>query len=68
MNPNVGSTDRMVRYVLAVVFFVLALFVFAGVWKWIFALLGVVMVVTAALNFCPIWAALRINTRGKAAS
>lgn len=66
MNPNVGSADKMVRYVLAVVFFALALFVLAGIWKWVFGILGVVMVATAALNFCPIWAALGVNTRGKA--
>lgn len=66
MIPNVGNTDRLVRYALAVVFFLIALFGTVVVWKWIFAILGVVMVLTAALNFCPIWAALKINTRGKA--
>jgi len=58
----------MVRWILAVVFFLIALFVAVGGWKWIFALLGVIMVVTAALNFCPIWAALKINTRGKSSA
>lgn len=66
MIPNVGSADRLVRYVLAVVFFLIALFGNIGVLAWVFGLLGVIMVVTATLNFCPIWAALKINTKGKA--
>ncbi len=67
MIPNVGSTDRWVRYILAVMFFLLA-FLVSGIWAWVFGLLGLIMAVTAALNFCPIWAALPINTRGKATS
>ncbi|GIW25479.1 DUF2892 domain-containing protein [Meiothermus sp.] len=66
MVPNVGSTDRLIRYILAVVFFLIAFFASSGIWSWVFGLLGVVMLVTATLNFCPIWAALKINTRGKA--
>jgi hypothetical protein len=66
MIPNVGSTDRLVRYALAVVFFLIAFFGGAGGWAWVFGLLGVIMIVTATLNFCPIWAALKINTKGKA--
>jgi len=66
MVPNVGSTDRLVRYVLAVVFLLIALFGSSGIWAWVFGLLGIVMVVTATLNFCPIWAMFKVNTRGKA--
>lgn len=66
MIPNVGSTDRLIRYTLAVVFFLAAFFGSSGIWAWVFGLLGVIMVVTATLNFCPIWAALKINARGKA--
>jgi hypothetical protein len=65
MIPNVGSTDRAVRWALAVIFFLIALLVGAAVWKWVFALLGAIMMATALLNFCPIWAALKVNTRGK---
>ncbi|MBF6594963.1 MAG: DUF2892 domain-containing protein [Thermaceae bacterium] len=68
MIANVGSTDKIVRFVLALVFFIIALMVGAALWKWVFAILGVVMVVTALLNFCPIWAAFGISTRGKTAS
>ncbi|WP_018464923.1 YgaP family membrane protein [Calidithermus timidus] len=67
MVPNVGITDRRVRYLLALVFFLIAFFGATGVWQWVFGLLGVIMVVTASLSFCPIWAALKINTRRKSA-
>ena len=66
MVPNVGSTDRLVRYILAVVFLLIAFFGSSCIWAWVFGLLGVVMAVTATLNFCPIWAVFKVNTRGKA--
>lgn len=64
MTVNVGSTDRVVRFILGVVFLVLA-FVLSGALRWVFGLLGLVMFATAAINFCPIWAVLGINTLGK---
>jgi hypothetical protein len=66
MVPNVGSTDRLVRYILAVVFLIIAFFGSSGIWAWVFGLLGVILLVTATLNFCPIWAVFKINTRVKA--
>jgi hypothetical protein len=48
------------------VFLVIAFFFVAGIWKWVFGLLALIMVATAAINFCPIWAALGINTQRKA--
>jgi len=66
MTTNVGSTDRLARYILAAVFFLIAFFGTSGIWAWVFGLLGVIMVVTATLNFCPIWAVFKINTRDKA--
>jgi hypothetical protein len=65
MVPNVGSTDRLVRYILAAVFLLIALFT-SSAWGWLFVLLAVIMLITAALNFCPLWALFKINTRGKA--
>ncbi|RIH87083.1 hypothetical protein Mterra_01265 [Calidithermus terrae] len=62
-----GYADQRIRYVLAVAFLLIAFFGVNGVWQWVFGLLGAVMVATAGLNFCPVWAALKINTRGKAA-
>jgi Protein of unknown function (DUF2892) len=64
MTLNIGSTDRIVRFALAAVFFVLA-FVLEGTLRWVFGALGAIMLVTGAVNFCPIWAALGISTLRK---
>lgn len=62
MKPNEGPTDRIIRLALAVVFFLLAFTVAAGVWVYVAAGLGVVMLLTAAVGFCPLYALLGINT------
>ncbi|RIH83744.1 hypothetical protein Mlute_02110 [Meiothermus luteus] len=66
MVPNIGSRERVIRYILAVVLLLIAFFGSSGGWAWVFGILGVVLLVTASLNFCPLWALLKINTRGKA--
>ncbi len=66
MAPNLGGTEKIVRYVLAIIFLYLAFFSgAASVWKVVFGLVGVILAVTAYKSFCPIWSALHINTRGK---
>ncbi|GIW29415.1 MAG: membrane protein [Meiothermus sp.] len=62
MKPNEGTTDRIIRLALAVVFFLLAFTVATGVWIYVAAGLGVVMLLTAAVGFCPLYALLGINT------
>ncbi len=66
---NVGSTDRVARAVIGILL-ILAPFVpvsagfFAamGTWKLAVALVGLVLVTTAALRFCPLYALLGLNT------
>ncbi|WP_337867870.1 DUF2892 domain-containing protein [Meiothermus sp.] len=62
MKPNEGTTDRIIRLALAVVFFLLAFAVAAGVWVYVAAGLGVVMLLTSVVGFCPLYALLGINT------
>ncbi|MBM3294754.1 MAG: DUF2892 domain-containing protein [Candidatus Aminicenantes bacterium] len=66
MNTNMGSADRLIRLVAAVVFAVL---VFAGVvkgtWGWIFAVLAAVFVLTSLIGFCPLYVPFRISTKSK---
>lgn len=68
MTKNVGSADKLVRILLAVLFAVL---IFAKVVSgWLAIVLGifaVVFLLTALLNFCPIWLTLKINTNKKTA-
>jgi len=68
MTKNVGSADKVVRILLAVL---LALLIITNaVSGWLAIVLGifaVVFLLTALLNFCPIWFGLKINTIKKAA-
>ncbi len=53
MTKNVGNLDKWIRIILGVALLVL-LFVIQSGWRWI-GLLGVVLIVTAFINFCPIY-------------
>jgi hypothetical protein len=63
MKANVGNTDRVIRVILAVLLIVLGL---AGVLSGTLAIVGyilsVVLLVTAAIGFCPLYALLKLNT------
>lgn len=59
MKKNVGSTDRMVRFVVALVLAVLYFTHVVGVWSLVVA---VILAVTAALNFCPLYLPFKIST------
>ncbi|RIH82158.1 YgaP family membrane protein [Calidithermus roseus] len=62
MKPNEGTADRIIRLTLSVVFFTLAFTVTAGLWTYITAGLGVLMLGTAVVGYCPLYALLGINT------
>jgi hypothetical protein len=62
MKLNESNLDRLVRLVLAIVFFVLAFTTLGGVWAIVSGVLGVVMLATAAIGFCPLYALFGINT------
>jgi len=68
MKKNVGSADKIIRILLAVL---LAVLIFTNaVSGWLAGVLGilaVVFLITALLNFCPIWFALKVSTIKKAA-
>ncbi len=64
MTKNVGSADRIIRIVLALVF--VGLIVTGAVPGWLTIVLGIlaaVFVVTAAIGFCPLYALLHLSTR-----
>jgi Protein of unknown function (DUF2892) len=62
---NEGTLDRDIRLVLAALFGLIALFApFGGLWQIIPAVLAVVMIVTAAIGFCPLYAIFGLNTCG----
>lgn len=64
MTRNVGSTDRAVRAVIGIVA-LLGAFVlgwFSGWMVWAAAIVGVIMLVTAAVGTCPLYRLIGVNT------
>lgn len=60
MKPNVGSLDKAVRLVLALVFFSLY-FVLDGNLRFL-ALIGFLPLLTGLISWCPLYALLGLNT------
>lgn len=60
MKKNVGSVDKIIRLILAVVFFSLFFILDGNARYW--ALVGFVPLITGLFNFCPIWTIFGINT------
>ena len=66
LTSNVGQTDRIVRVALAVVFAALNLLgVVSGTFGLILWALAVILVLTSAVSFCPIYLPFKISTKGK---
>ena len=69
MIKNVGSTDRLVRLIAGLILLIIAVpslagmaFVGLGGWAWLVGLVGVVLVATALMNFCPAYTLIGVNT------
>ncbi len=62
MEKTVGSVDRAIRIILGIVFLIIFFLVSSTVLKIIFAVLGIVGVVTGATGSCPFYNLLRIKT------
>lgn len=62
MLHNLSNTDRLVRLVIGVVLAALGL-IYGGLLYDVLAIVGVVLILTAAFNFCPIYRLLGISTR-----
>jgi len=60
MKKNIGSTEKVIRLILAVILFSLFFILDGNARYW--ALVGFVPLITALINFCPIWAIFGINT------
>jgi len=58
MKANVGGIDRILRIAVGALLIVLAALNIIGVWGYI----GVVLVATGLIRFCPVYPLLGINT------
>lgn len=61
---NLGSPDKMIRFVIAIVAAIAAYMYMAtlGIWFWALIAVAVIMAGTALLNFCPLYAIFGIKT------
>ncbi|MEH6727086.1 MAG: DUF2892 domain-containing protein [Hyphomicrobiales bacterium] len=66
-SANVGSVDRIIRFIVGAVLIILpflssSAFLSGPVMAWLLPLVGVVLIATAFLRFCPIYKILGIKT------
>jgi len=65
IEKNEGKIDRIIRFLLALIFFSLGALSFEGVIQVIFYILSVVMLFTSATGFCGLYKLFNINTNKK---
>lgn len=58
MKANVGGIDRIARIAVGLVLIALTLMGTIGIWGW----LGVVLVATGLISFCPLYPLLGVST------
>lgn len=68
MRINVGTPDRVARFVIGAVLVLLPLPsclppVHQALWLWASIVLGAVLIVTAPVRFCPLYAIVGLSTR-----
>jgi hypothetical protein len=64
---NVGSVDRIIRIVIGALLVLAPYFYTAPIWdnqilRWLVPLVGLVLIATAFLRFCPLYRLIGMNT------
>ena len=59
MKKNIGKTDKIIRIILGLVILSQSVFGLHSLW----GLIGLVLIITAVIDFCPAYTLLGINTR-----
>lgn len=63
MKKNMGTTDKAIRIVLAIVFAIIAFTgAVASPWNYVLLVLGAVFLLTSVVSFCPLYAPFGIST------
>jgi len=60
VKKNIGKTDKIIRIVLGLAILSQTVVGFGSLW----GLIGLVLIITAVIDFCPAYTVLGINTRG----
>lgn len=61
MKANVGGADRVIRLILGIILLSLLFFLDGGI-RYI-GLLGIVLIFTALISWCPLYIPFKINTK-----
>lgn len=63
MKKTVGSTDKIIRYIIAIIAFYAAYTnMVASPWNYVLYAIAAIMILTAITGLCPIFSMLGINT------
>jgi hypothetical protein len=66
MEKNTGTVDRIVRVVIGIILlYAVATGMVQGIVMYVAGILGLMMLVTAALAYCPLYPIMKINTACK---
>jgi len=66
MKKNMGSTDRIIRFILAAIFIVLYFTnTITGIWGIVLLVLAAVFILTSFISFCPLYAPFGLSTCSK---
>ncbi len=68
MKPNIGQTDRIIRFAVGAILLLIGALVanaLTATLQIILVLLGAILLVTAALRFCPLYLPFKFNTLKK---
>jgi uncharacterized membrane protein len=63
MKKNVGRTDRIIRIVLGAILLIKVLVLFSATFlTWLLIIIGIYLVITGILGFCPLYLLFKTNT------
>jgi len=63
MKKNIGSSEKMIRLVVAIIVLAAKFFIpLTGILGIVAIVVGAIAIVTSLINFCPLWAVFGINT------
>jgi len=66
MKKNMGSTDRIIRFILAAIFIVLYFTnTVTGIWGIVLLVLAGIFILTSFVSFCPLYAPFGLSTCSK---
>ena len=63
MVKNVGSTDKIIRWIIGLLL-ISIIFLVHSAWRWV-GLIGFIPILTGSINYCPLYQVIGISTAKK---